>query len=64
MMSSRTARCVADHGHVHLHIFGNAGGVDIDVDDLGLEAKNLRLPVTRSSKRAPTAIKQSDSCTA
>jgi hypothetical protein len=44
---------VAGDAHVGLAHLAQLGRVDVDVDDLGLGAKALILPVTRSSKRAP-----------
>jgi hypothetical protein len=54
---------VADDRDVDLDALGDARRVDVDVDDLALvRAKCLGLPITRSSKRAPTASSTSQFC--
>jgi hypothetical protein len=58
-------RQVADDGHIDLDALRNRGGIDVDVMILrGTSAKCDGLPITRSSKRAPTAIRTSQFCIA
>ena len=55
---------VAGDGHVGPAHLAELGRVDVDVDDLGVGGEGLTLPVTRSSKRAPRAIRRSACCMA
>ena len=54
---------VADDRHVGTADLAELGGVDVDVDDLGVGGERAgTLPVTRSSKRLPRAMSRSDRC--
>jgi hypothetical protein len=56
---------VADDGHIDLDPLRNRRWVDVDVNDLARHAAEVDgLPITRSSKRAPTAISTSQFCIA
>jgi hypothetical protein len=56
---------VADDRDVDLHPLRDRRRVDVDVDDLArMLAKCFGLPITRSSKRAPMAIRTSQCCIA
>jgi hypothetical protein len=52
---------IADEGNIDLDVLVDLGGIDLDVNLLGLGGVGREVPVTRSSKRMPQAISRSAS---